>query len=107
MTKADQNLETLSDDEFDDALDHALNNLAQKTLMFMNETANADETIPDEEHAYIMLQAAQATLFNILVHIAQNAGLDPKELAEKINEDLLQAVEGLSLDCCGGGEHHH
>lgn len=96
-----------SSEEADFEIDAALNALAMNTLTFMNEQVSASKAIPEAEQAYIMLHAAEAVAFNIIMHIAESAGLDPLELAIKTKDNLIEAIEGMSGGCCGGGEHHH
>jgi len=96
-----------SEEENDFEIDAALNALAMNTLTYMNEQVSANSAIPEAEHAYIMLHAAEAVAFNIIMHIAESAQLDPLELAIKTKDNLIEAIESMSGGCCGGGEHHH
>lgn len=97
-----------SDESNDFEIDAALNDLAMNTLTFMNDQVSANEAIPAEEHAYVMLHAAEAVSFNIIMHIAESSGIDPLEVAMKTKDNLIEAIESMSGGgCCGGGEHHH
>lgn len=97
--------ETEDENEFE--IDAALNELAMNTLNYMNEQVSNNPVIPDDEQAYIMLHAAEAISFNIIMHIAQSAQLDPLELAIKTKDNLIEAIEGMNGGCCGGDHHHH
>lgn len=89
------------------ALDEALNALAMNTLNFMNDEVSANKAIGPEDHAYVMLHATEAVMFNILMHIADNAGVDPIELATKTKDNLMEAINSMAAECCNGEHHHH
>lgn len=87
-------------EEQERAIDEALNQLALDTLNFMNDRVLENAAIPAGERAYIMLHACEAVGFNIIKHIADQAGIDPREIAERTKANLLNALEGYE-------EHDH
>lgn len=109
MTQHDQDLEQDIIEEMDDdfAVDAVLNELAMDTLTYVNEKVAADPRVPEDEQAFFMWQAMTAVLFNVIMHISENAGVDPLELIAKTKDNLTEAVEGMSAGCCGGDHHHH
>jgi len=113
MSKQDLDLEegTLLEafeEENDSEVDAVLNETAMDTLTFLNEKIAGDARVPEAEQAYVMWQAITAVLFNIIMHIAETANVDPLELVNKTKENLTDAIESMGgAGCCGGGEHHH
>lgn len=97
--------ETEENNDFE--IDAALNALAMNTLTYMNEQVADNKDIPESEQAYVMLHAAEAVSFNIIMHIAESAGLDPLEIAQKTKDNLIEAIESMGGGCCGGEHHHH
>jgi hypothetical protein len=88
-------------------LDAALNGLAMKLLTFLNTEVAENKSIPEEYHVDVMFNASKAALFNIMMHIAESAQLDPRELLQQTFDELTGAIESMSGGCCGGGDHHH
>lgn len=80
-------------EEQERAIDEALNLLALDTLSFMNDRVVQNAAIPEGERAYIMLHACEAVSFNIIKHIADQAGIDPRDIAERTKANLLSALD--------------
>jgi hypothetical protein len=97
--------ETEEANEFE--FDAALNTVAMNTLTFMNEQVAAIKAVPEDQQVEVMFNAAKAILFNIMMHISDNAQVDPRELLQHIIEELTAAVESMEGGCCGGGDHTH
>lgn len=94
ITNDEEMFEELTEEQ-ERAIDEALNQLALDTLSFMNDRVVQNPAIPAGERAYIMLHACEAVGFNIIKHIADQAGVDAREIAERTKANLLSALESF------------
>lgn len=111
MTEIANNEEMFEEltEEQERAIDEALNQLALDTLSFMNDRVVQNPAIPAGERAYIMLHACEAVGFNIIKHIADQAGVDAREIAERTKTNLLNALESYEdhdHSTCGHDHSH-
>lgn len=94
-------------EELEFSIDHALNKLAMDTLMFMDAQVQENKHIPESERPYVMLHAAEAITFNIIMHIAEQTNTSAQELAEKTKANLMEAVHHLMHELGQDCSHLH
>jgi hypothetical protein len=88
-------------------MDAALNSVAMETLAGMSQMVKDNTDIPEAERLYVMLHAAEAITFNILMHIAENTGADPRELADKTKNNLYDAISAVEEESDEEKQHVH
>ena len=105
--KTEEKTQEVQDKEQEFKIDAALNTLAMETLSQMSETVKNNPDIPEKERLYVMLHAAEAITFNIIMHIAEQTEMDPFEIAEKTKANLLDAVASLDEELDAEKSHVH
>ncbi len=103
----EEKTEALQEKEQEFKIDAALNSLAMDTLAHMSDAVKNNPDIPEKEHLYVMLHAAEAITFNIIMHIAEQVDVDPVDIAEKTKANLFDALDAISDELDAEKKHVH
>jgi hypothetical protein len=107
MSEEEEKSTALHAKEQEFKIDAALNALAMETLSNMSETVKRNPDIPEKEQLYVMLHAAEAITFNIIMHIAEQVDVSAETIAEKTKANLMDAIKAASEDADAETNHVH